>query len=104
MPYLRPEHKAELDPAIDCLVTAIAEHVFGAESDDDRMAEAGGLLNYCFNMLAYGILMTVPDRTRYAHLERLLGTFEAAKLEFWFKVIRPYEDKRAEENGEVYPT
>ena len=103
MPYLRQETRNELDPAIDCLLTAILEHISGAETDDNAMAEAGGLLNYCFNMLACGVLTCAAEQTRYAHLERLMGTFESAKLEFYRKMAAPYEDKKAEENGEVYP-
>lgn len=91
-----------LDPIITDLVSAIHQHVGGAKTDDQALAEAGALLNYSFNMLALGILLNIPAETRYAHLERLMGTFEAAKLEFWRRVVVPYENYKMAEHGDVF--
>ena len=39
---------------------------------------------------------------RYQDLNDILGALEGAKLEFYARVARPYEDKKIQENGDVY--
>lgn len=38
----------------------------------------------------------------YARVNDVLGALEGAKLEFYRRVAAPYEDKKIEENGDVY--
>ena len=38
----------------------------------------------------------------YAKLNEVIGVLECAKLELYRRVAAPYEDKKCEENGDVY--
>lgn len=39
---------------------------------------------------------------KYQQVNDVLGALEGAKLEFYRRVAAPYEDKKIEENGDVY--
>jgi hypothetical protein len=39
---------------------------------------------------------------RYSHLNEVIGAMDCAKLELYRRVAAPYEDKKIEENGDVY--
>ena len=57
-----------------------------------------GIVNY--------VLSTIVDRVynngRYYDFNRAIGVLESAKLELYRRKIAAYEDKKLEENGEVY--
>lgn len=38
----------------------------------------------------------------YASMNDVIGALEGAKLEFYRRVVVPYEDKKMKENGDVY--
>jgi hypothetical protein len=38
----------------------------------------------------------------YKTLNEIIGVLECAKQEFYRRVVVPYEDKKKEENGDVY--
>jgi len=38
----------------------------------------------------------------YTTINDVLGALEGAKLEFYRRVVVPYEDEKREENGDVY--
>jgi hypothetical protein len=38
----------------------------------------------------------------YSTINEVIGVLECAKLEFYRRMASPYEDKRKEENGDVY--
>jgi len=39
---------------------------------------------------------------RFKHFATLVGTVMLSLLELWWRVIRPYERKKKEENGDVF--
>lgn len=39
---------------------------------------------------------------RYQQINDVLGALEGAKLEFYRRVVVPYEDRKIRENGDVY--
>ncbi len=41
--------------------------------------------------------------TTYQTINDCLGALEAAKLEFYRRVVVPYEEIKIDENGDVYP-
>ncbi len=51
------------------------------------------LLEY-LNATAYG----------YTHMNDCLGALEGAKLEFYRRVMAPYEESKIKSAGDVYPT
>lgn len=38
----------------------------------------------------------------YANANKLMGVLECAKLELYRRLVAPYEDKKIDENGDVY--
>ena len=38
----------------------------------------------------------------YAVLNQVIGVLECAKLELYRRILAPYEDKKCQENGDVY--
>lgn len=42
------------------------------------------------------------DHNTYQHYNDVIGALEGAKLEFYRRVVAPYEDKKIEQNGDVY--
>ncbi len=101
MPYLTDEMKEKFNEALYNVMSILVGQLPDS-CDDERMGAAGGMLNFIFNTLALSVLTNVPRETKYKHLERLLGTFEAAKLEFWRRVIVIYEEEARRRNGDIF--
>lgn len=52
----------------------------------------------------YRVILTYVDSRRsFYHFAHVLGAIEAAKLELYRREVAPYEDKKREENGDVFP-
>ncbi len=63
-------------------------------------AKLSGELNYILTMEAKRYLAT--HGVSYRVMNEIIGAFEAAKLEFYRRVVAPYEDLKIKENGDVY--
>lgn len=59
-----------------------------------------GELNYLITMLCKEYLES--SEKNYQAMNDIIGALEGAKLEFYRRVVGPYEDKKKEENGDVY--
>lgn len=82
MPYLTQSRKDQIGPDGYC------------------SADNGGDLNYLFTRIAVDYFKN--NGGRYQQINDVLGALEGAKLEFYRRVAVPYEDKKCEENGDVY--
>ena len=58
-----------------------------------------GELNYQFSMLAKGYIK--HHGKDYKAMNDVIGAMEAAKLEFYRRVVVPYEEKKMAENGDL---
>lgn len=87
MPYIKREDRAKLDEHINSLIEALKQ--FPLENLD-------GALNYCFTRLLKALY---PPR--YFNYNRAIGVLESCKLEFYRRMVAPYEDRKILENGEV---
>ena len=78
MPYIAPQERAqfELNP------------------------QTPGQLNYAITMLLKWYLNR--KGLTYTHINDCLGALEGAKLEFYRRVVVPYEQGRIAENGDIY--
>ena len=68
--------------------------------DDGTFPEDPGELNYkltsvCTEYLAH-------HEANYRTFNDIIGALEAAKLEFYRRIVVPYENKKVEQNGDVY--
>lgn len=59
-----------------------------------------GQLNYCITKLCDGFLNL--GHKKYKDYNDVVGVLESAKLEFYRRMVVPYEDKKINENGDVY--
>lgn len=71
-----------------------------ASLDDGRKAQKGGELNYQISKLLNDFV--AMKGMSYATVNEAIGALECAKLEFYARVARPYEELKAKQNGEVY--
>lgn len=59
-----------------------------------------GELNYAFTRLIVGYLER--KGMNYTQLNDVLGALEGAKLEFYRRLVVPYEDGKLASNGDAY--
>ena len=62
-------------------------------------AQTPGELNYVITKLMLRFLGSTPG---YVDYNEAIGVLECIKLELYRRAVAPYEDKKCEENGDVY--
>ncbi|SRR6266699_1441575 len=85
MPYITPEDRKWLD--------YILKDFFG------KVDLEAGQFNYLISRMLDD---QVLEQECYKRFNELVGMLECAKLEFYRRVIAPYEDMKREKNGDVY--
>jgi len=90
MPYIKPEDRKELQEAF-CDANNIKE--LGGFCDN------AGELNYVITNIIHGYHKAKGGK--YQHANDILGALEGAKLEFYRRIVAPYEDIKIVENGDV---
>ena len=94
MPYIHRFDREVLDNKIDELMAEL-----DGVGDDDIIA---GRLNYIISSLAWRLCgHNEQGERRYARMNTVLGAMEAAKLEFYRRIVVPYENEKIQENGDV---
>ena len=86
MPYIKSERRPRFDAIVD-----VFKHM-GA------VAAVGDMV-YLFTRL---LVTWLPKEPTFDDYNTALGILEAAKLELYRRVVASYEDKKKEENGDVY--
>lgn len=61
-----------------------------------------GELTYVLYKACRQYLKTGRKEYTYQTLAEVLGALESAKLEFYAKVVRPYEETKIKANGDVF--
>jgi len=89
MPYIEQKYRDEYDPLIEALAIAVMNSGIRIE----------GKLNYIITRLLH---TTLGFFRSYASYSLIIATLEAVKQEYYRRVVAPYEDKKREENGDVY--
>ena len=90
MPYIVQEHRAIYDKTLAKLL-------------DDLLLKgdlALGDVNYIITRIVDYVF--THSGTNYSVGKDVLGTLEAVKLEFYRRRLAPYEDKKRDENGDVF--
>jgi len=82
MPYIKDRRK-QLSPC--------KHHVASAKN--------AGELNYQITRLCHRYL--TDNGVEYKNINDVLGALEGAKLEFYRRVVAPYEDIKIRENGDL---
>lgn len=84
MPYITEGKREEIDLEIEELLKFLP--------DDD------GVINYTITR----IVDHVYGKGGYAVFNRAMGVLDCVAREFYRRKVAPYEDKKIEENGDVY--
>ena len=88
MPYVNPSLRKALDPYINPLIHELLEWKRG-----------DGEVNYVITKI---INEVYNKDANYAKLNRAIGVLECVLLEFYRRVVVPYEISKLQENGDVY--
>lgn len=87
MPYIECENRSRYDRHLNCLVEEL-----------DEVGWHPGHLNY----IIYSLLkVKFMDKRSYTEGNKLLGVLSAVGLEFYRRLLGPYEDEAIELNGDV---
>lgn len=79
MPYIKQEKR---------------DRVWGDVSSSDP-----GELNYLLTKVIHGYIY--DHGLNYDAINDVVGALEGCKLEFYRRIVAPYEDRKIEENGDV---
>lgn len=69
-----------------------------------KIIQAGGITNGDLNFLMTLLALLYVERhgESYNTLSDAIKAFECAKLEFYRRKVVPYEDKKIDQNGDIY--
>jgi hypothetical protein len=90
VPYIRQDQRRRFYAGGAVLVT-----------DFGFICDTAGELNYVLTSVVLGYL--AKKGLSYGTINDIVGALEGAKLEFVRRVSAPYEDKKIQQNGDVYP-
>ncbi|MFA5599147.1 MAG: hypothetical protein WDA06_00985 [Phenylobacterium sp.] len=90
MPYIKEERKNELDvnKEINSIAKSLKDNNWGT-----------GDFNYVISRIAW---LLVKDNISYKTLSKARAAMNDASIEFYRRLMADYEDKKAEENGDVF--
>ncbi len=87
MPYIKQEKRPLFTKEIEALVKKLEEQ---------PLTEQDGDLNYIVTSI-----LKLLYKPRYFNYNRAIGVLEAIKLEYYRRVVAPYEDTKIKDNGDV---
>ena len=91
MPYIKDEEKKKFEFILNYLDEFIK---------DDKAFDSIGNVNFLITMICDKYVKAHGEK--YKHYNDVIGVLECAKLEYYRRRAIPYEDKKIEENGDVY--
>lgn len=89
MPYIQKEKREYLDNLI--------KDIFKEQLNV-------GELNYLISRIIKNLIEQKQENSdfNYQFCNGIIGVLECAKIEFYNRVVTPYENKKIEENGKLY--
>ena len=109
MPYIKEDHRANLDDCIDTMVKCFKTNVPNDNSknpwsnpqnrgiSNEEFLNIIGDINYAFSRILCGVMGDVS----YSKIALITGVLENIKQEFYRRAASPYEDKKIAENGDI---
>ena len=85
MPYVKQIYRDAFNPDLEKLC---------------RNIQSTGDLTYCIYKLMK-MLLEKHGKSSFVNMATLLSEVECAKLEFYRRIMAPYEDEKIKENGDV---
>ncbi len=83
MPYIPKEERYKFSDSLDFV----------------EMIESEGQLNYVLTTIIHKYLE--QKKKNYCTLNSIMGVLSCVSLEFYRKIVSPYEDMKKQENGEL---
>jgi hypothetical protein len=71
-------------------------------TDPATKAQRAGELNYQMSQLVRSYLAMHGPTPGYQTYNDVIGVLECLKMEVYIRLVRPYEDKKISENGDVF--
>ena len=108
MPYIRNEQRELIDSYADFTGMSGLDQFINKldalrDSETQRhMAYHPGTLNYIITRLCDYWSRDFSGEANYEKYNAVIGALECVKQELYRRQIAPYEDKKCEENGDVY--
>jgi hypothetical protein len=93
MPYVTQEARDDVELAI----TVLAVKLRHAGAVDNGVS---GLFNFTITRL---LALSGALDPSYSNYQAVIGMLECIKAEIQARLVRPYEDKKCKENGDVFP-
>jgi hypothetical protein len=90
MPYIKRYEREKYR-----VIRELAKERLGSLSNE----KLAGELNYIISSIIKDALGETP---RYSEFNLVIGVLESAKLEIYRRMVAPYEEKKKEENGDVF--
>ncbi|MFW6130330.1 MAG: DUF6899 family protein [Atribacterota bacterium] len=98
MPYIKREDR---DKFIKTECTGMQSLMdFDELKELSKKIDNCGELNYVISVICNEYYKR--NGGRYQQINDIVGALEGAKMEYYRRVASPYEDKKIEENGDVY--
>ena len=109
MPYINKEDRELIDGPSE-FTTQYGMDTFLFKLDklrenkypNDRIGWAPGTLNYIITRLCDYWCRDFEGESNYDKYNGVIGVLECVKQELYRRQIAPYEDKKCEQNGDVY--
>jgi len=95
MPYIAASDRKELNNAIDALVSRV---LYATNKDEESVP---GVMNYCICRFIIEVIRQRFGTIRYKLINRITGVLTDVLTEFNRRVVAPYEDRKAKENGDL---
>jgi len=100
MPYIKQERRPDLDPILQKLWDVLNIN-FDISVKEKTLGAMKGDVNYCFTKIL--VTMLKKFGRRYHVLSNIRAIPQDVHDEFEEQFMRPYEDKKKTENGEITP-
>jgi len=91
MPYIKKENRQQYNSFIEDITNELSNY----EHNNFSVGE----LNYVISSIIWNLF---EKNKSYTTGNNLIGVLECVKQEFYRRKVAPYEDKKKEENGDVY--
>lgn len=96
LPYIEKRFRRLYDEHVEKLANVLGTLLNG----DDPFDSFPGELNYVITSLISKLLKKLPKK--YSKLSMLKGVLQDVVDEFQERIMKPYEEKKRKENGDVY--
>ena len=87
MPYINSMRQIYLECGIEC---------------DRETPKTSGELTFLLTTIIKEYLNQTDKEPNFQTLNEIIGSLECTKLEFYRRMVAPYEDQKIKENGDVY--